>query len=308
MQAIQPRTIGTGPASGIFGVKESGTENRATVPMLLRKLRPLLRCPQCHAALGIAGSELHCDAGHAFPVEDRIPRLARYAMAEGRNPGRIDVPTSLDYQARYRQYEAARRYNEAYRDKPTKRWSTVRELALLGRLFDSQPHCRTLLDIPCGGGRLSEAIASATTTLIEADTGLGQLLYAREQSPVRSSRLWMTASAFHIPFADESIDAVVCIRLCHHLPTQAEREHLLAELLRVARRYVVMTFFDYHSPKNLLRRLRAPFNNKPPKLTMTRQRVAEVAAAHGAKLVTAPALAWQSSGHRYALLVKSEPG
>ena len=65
-----------------------------------------------------------------------------------------------------------------------------------------------------------------------------------------------------------------------------------------------MTFFDFHSPKNYLRRLRAPFNGKPPKMTMTRRRVAELAAEQGAELVAAPALAWQSSGHRYALIVK----
>ena len=45
-----------------------------------------------------------------------------------------------------------------------------------------------------------------------------------------------------------------------------------------------MTFFDYHSTKNILRQLR----NSKPKLTMTLSQIASVAAAHGAKLLSCP--------------------
>jgi ubiquinone/menaquinone biosynthesis C-methylase UbiE len=114
-------------------------------------------------------------------------------------------------------------------------------------------------------------------------------------------QIWMTASAFKIPLRDDSVDAAVCIRLSHHLPTSKQREDLLAELLRVARRYVVMTFFDYHSIKNILRRLR----HSRPKLTMTLSQVSSIAGRHGAKLAACPRLSIIGSGHRYALLVKS---
>jgi hypothetical protein len=111
----------------------------------------------------------------------------------------------------------------------------------------------------------------------------------------------MTASAFHIPLQSSSVDAAVCIRLSHHLPTTSQREDLLAELLRVARRYVVMTFFDYHSIKNTLRRIR----NSKPKFTMAVSQVASIAAAHGAALAACPRLSIIGSGHRYALMVKA---
>jgi SAM-dependent methyltransferase len=215
--------------------------------------------------------------------------------------------SSSDYQHQYQDLDAAAQYNRAYQNKPTKRWSTIREIGLLARLQSGQPKCRTLLNIPSGGGRLSDTIAAGTELLIEADIAIGQLRYARQQNENKADRLWMTASGFHIPFKNNSIDGVICCRLCHHLPTATERERLLAELLRVARRYVIMTFFDYHSPKNYLRRARRPFNRKTPKLTMTRNRVAELAQRHGAELVAAPALAYPFSGHRYALMVKREP-
>ena len=45
----------------------------------------------------------------------------------------------------------------------------------------------------------------------------------------------------------------------------------------MAKRFVIMTFFDHHSLKNLIRRIRRPFNKKPPKMTMTVDEVAKLA-------------------------------
>ena len=105
------------------------------------------------------------------------------------------------------------------------------------------------------------------------------------------------------PLGDRAVDGVVCIRLCHHLPTAAERQRLLTELLRVADRFVVMTFFDYRSVKNLLRRVR-PFDRKPPKNTMRTEEVASLGAVRGFALRRCPYLSFFGSGHRYALLVR----
>ncbi len=177
----------------------------------------------------------------------------------------------------------------------------MREYQILQRLLGQQKHCATMLEIPCGGGRISPQLVNATDLLIQADVGLGQILYGMSQEKLKIPQIWMTASAFRIPLQDSSVDAAVCIRLSHHLPTSRQREDLLAELLRVARRYVVMTFFDYHSIKNTLRRLR----NSKSKLTMTLSQVSSVAAAHGANLLSCPRLSILGSGHRYALMVKT---
>ena len=91
----------------------------------------------------------------------------------------------------------------------------------------------------------------------------------------------MTASAFHIPLRDGAVDGTICIRLAHHLPTPAEQDRLFQELMRVSRRFVIVTFFDHYSLKNLTRCMRHPFNRKPPKMTMTTERVAELAQKGG---------------------------
>ena len=57
--------------------------------------------------------------------------------------------------------------------------------------------------------------------LIEADIAVGQVLYGKRHCELDTPQVWMTASAFHIPLADNSVDGAVCCRLCHHLPQGA---------------------------------------------------------------------------------------
>jgi SAM-dependent methyltransferase len=161
-----------------------------------------------------------------------------------------------------------------------------------------------ILEIPCGGGRLTHAFADAADLVIEADIAIGQLRYGRQASKPGVPRVWMTASAFHIPLRDGSVDGSVCVRLSHHLPTPAERERLVAELLRVSRRFVIVTYFDRHSLKHLTWRLRHPFRRGPRKPALTAGEVAALARDHGAALAATAPLARFGSGHRYALLLK----
>jgi ubiquinone/menaquinone biosynthesis C-methylase UbiE len=272
---------------------------------LLPSILHRMRCPRCFADLGIDGEHLACGGCHArFPFREGIPLLAIQGTSETWTQ-RTAEDTSEEYQRAYQEVGEARKYNEAYRDRRTKRWSTRREYRLLERLLSSQPRAQVLLDLPSGGGRLSPQLSRYADLLVEADIGLGQLLYGKGSHKGDDPRIWMTASAFHIPFRDEAVDGVVCCRLSHHLPTPEERERLVSELLRVAKRFVIMTFFDHHSVKNWVRRARAPLDGQPPKMTMTIQRVRELSRVRGAELVAYPPLSRLFSGHRYALMVKA---
>ncbi len=214
------------------------------------------------------------------------------------------VGQSTAYQAEYQQVENAAAYNLEYRRQLLKRSSTRREFDLIRRHIARVGRSRVVLDLPCGGGRLTPAFAGSADLVIEADIALGQVLFGRAESSVPTSRAWITASAFHIPLRDQAVDGTISVRLSHHLPTEAERERHLVELLRVSRRFVIMTFFDHWSLKNWLRRMRRPFDRQPPKMTMTSAHVAEIARRHGARLIDAPPLSRVGSGHRYALIVR----
>ncbi len=273
----------------------------------INAIAEILVCPACAASLAIGSGSIDCrGCGASYPLRDGIALLAIRGTSETWGEPQAHEQ-SASYQGEYQRVDRAAAYNLSYRQHLLKRQSTQREFKLIQQHVARIGRSRVILDLPCGGGRLTPAFADTADLVIEADIAHGQLLFNRAESTGKTPRVWMTASAFHIPLRDDSVDGIFCIRLSHHLPTAAERERLLTELLRVSRRFVVMTFFDHHSLKNLLRRLRRPFDRQPPKMTMTTARVAELAKERGARLIAAPPLSRIGSGHRYALIVK-DPG
>lgn len=270
----------------------------------LTAIEDLLACPACHAALALGGKTIRC-AGCAaqYALDDDVALLA-----VGGTSGTWGAPQqarqSDDYQSEFQAIERAAAYNHGYQRKAHKRFGTRHEWRLIRRHLDRVGHSRVILELPCGGGRITPAFADATDFIIEADIAIGQIRYGRTTSSVATPRAWMTASAFHIPLRDAAVDGAICIRLAHHLPTAAERERLFRELMRVSKRFVIVTFFDHFSLKNLTRRIRHPFKRKPTKPTMTAGQVAELARAGGGRLVAAMPLNRIVSGHRFALIVK----
>ncbi len=264
----------------------------------------LLACPACHGNLALEAGVLRCDGcGVTYGIEDGIALLALHGTSDTwgtpQRAGQSDA-----YQSEYQTIERAAAYSRVYRRYPHKRFGTRQEWKLIRRHLAAVGHSRAILELPCGGGRITPAIADAADFIVEADIAIGQVRFARATSEVATARAWMTASAFHIPLKDDSVDGTICIRLAHHLPTDAEQGRLIRELLRVSQRFVILTFYDPRSLKNLTRRLRHPFKPKPVKPAMTPERVAEHASAGGGRLVAAPPLSRIVSGHRFALIRK----
>jgi SAM-dependent methyltransferase len=264
----------------------------------------LLACPVCAGSLVPEPDALRCSGCSArFGMDDGIAMLAVRGTAG--TWGAPQLPeTSEDYQAEYQTVERAAAYNHGYQRRVHKRFGTRHEWRLIRRHLDKVGHSRVILELPCGGGRITPAFADRADFIIEADIAVGQIRYGRATSTLTVPRAWMSASAFHIPLRDASVDGTICIRLCHHLPTASERERLFRELMRVSKRFIIVTYFDHYSLKNLTRRMRHPFDKKPPKMTMTTERVGEIAREGGWRLVAAPPLNRIASGHRFALLTK----
>jgi SAM-dependent methyltransferase len=87
----------------------------------------------------------------------------------------------------------------------------------------------TLLDVGAGSG-FSSAYYPAHVRVVAADYAAGMLA----GNPVRDR---LCCSAYRLPFADRSFDAVTCWELLHHLEQPAEA---LREMRRVAKRRVVV--------------------------------------------------------------------
>lgn len=190
-------------------------------------------------------------------------------------------------------------YDAKLHRKLSDRW----ERAIFARLFDAIGPSESLLDLPCGAGRLFELFSRHARSVIEADFSPTMLRLNAADHGGRAAG-YVRCSGLAIPFADRSIDTVVSVRLNHHLATPADRERHLRELLRVARRAVVLTYFSHNSLKNWIRRLRRPFNKKGAKHTMTTGRVLEIARAAGFVPRRLEPLSRIGSGHVFALLLR----
>jgi len=93
--------------------------------------------------------------------------------------------------------------------------------------------CPLVLDVATGTGRLPLALLRERFggRIIGLDLSLGMLRHARSKLRTYDDQvklIWQDAS--HLPFADETFDAVTCLESAEFMPRPAE---LLAELLRV---------------------------------------------------------------------------
>jgi SAM-dependent methyltransferase len=123
-----------------------------------------------------------------------------------------------------------------------------------------------VLDIPCGAGRLFPMLAEAGFRIAGADVSPAMVEEARRAvgalQPDARERI-AVADASRTGFSAQSFDAVLCNRLFHHLAEPGARRVVLAELARVSRGPVVVSFFDLKSYDACIRRVRGWLLRKP---------------------------------------------
>lgn len=203
--------------------------------------------------------------------------------------------------ANYKSAEGAARYRVRYQTHWHKRLSDRVERRLLARLLARAGRQESVLDVPCGTGRLSPVIKTAADRLYEGDVSVAMLRVDRENvGALAAGRA--AGSALLLPYRDRSFGGVVSIRLTHHLTEPAEVAALVRELCRVSRAWVIVTYFAHSSWKNLLRRVRSRLFGRRPKNTVRHAELRALAERHGFTVEAAPALSRLFSGHHFALL------
>ncbi|MBX3463324.1 MAG: methyltransferase domain-containing protein [Planctomycetes bacterium] len=162
-----------------------------------------------------------------------------------------------------------------------------REAALLQRVWPGHAG-ETVLDLPCGAGRLRPFLAARGHVVVQADGAMAMLREARTGAP--GSGHLVQADALAMPFADGAVDGVVLFRFLHHLDGPA-RARAIAEACRVARRFVVVSFFHACSLHHLQRQLRRALGAPPTRFATTLGRLGSRFARHGFRR-TAHAADW----------------
>lgn len=204
----------------------------------------------------------------------------------------------------YDSRRGAEAYRADYQNKLHRKVSDRLERRIFNKLLPQLGPCESVLDLPCGAGRLHLLLAEHAPRIIEADFSASMLALNREQHLRLADDRYLRCSALEVPLANQSVDLVVSVRLSHHINTPEGRRRHLEELFRVARKGVICTWFSATSLKNLLRRARSVFNHKRPKNTMHNREVRQIAAACGFRTIRTVPLAVVGSGHMFGLFLR----
>ena len=134
------------------------------------------------------------------------------------------------------------------------------EMQLIERALQALPPLHSVLDAPCGVGRASMLLAARGYAVTGVDLGEGALLAARSAvAEADADVIIERADLEQLPYADVGFDACLCFRFIHHLPTDALRQRIIAELCRVSRKYVLISYLSPVSVTSLRRSMAEQF-------------------------------------------------
>ena len=156
--------------------------------------------------------------------------------------------TSPAYGSRFKNIATAQKYADRF-ERPTHRHINRREQRAVARILSELKDVSTILDMPSGAGRFLLTLVGEKRTILEMDISHEMISLGYERVVTHSIQTkvhFAQGSAFQLPLADGSIDCIFCNRLLHHFKDGNDRLKLLAELHRVAKRNVIVSFFDYH--------------------------------------------------------------
>jgi SAM-dependent methyltransferase len=127
-----------------------------------------------------------------------------------------------------------------------------------------------VLDLPCGSGRLEPLLEAKGYRVTAADASPHMLQQAVDAYRGSSGRQELPAhmrflrrDVMHTEFADGEFDAVICNRLLHHFPTPGLRRRALAELMRVSKGPLVVSYFSNFALSALRFHLKNRLSGRP---------------------------------------------
>ncbi len=166
------------------------------------------------------------------------------------------------YRQRMQNVKRAQLYADRF-ETGSRRRINEREQRAVRQIFDSLTDVRSVIDVPSGAGRFAKVLAEGRE-LIEADVAFEILEFARTRSEKAGIKArFMQSDAARIALGDKAVDCIFCNRLLHHILPVKEREAFLKEFHRVTRKYLVISFFDYHAFGGIRKLLKALKGRKP---------------------------------------------
>ena len=113
------------------------------------------------------------------------------------------------------------------------------EMRLVDRAFTLIPKTHRVLDLPCGGGRVTVHLALQGYDLSSADLSEAMIAITRENVAKNGFKCPVERQDIEkLTYSDKHFDSVISFRLFHHFPNPEIRQRAVTELCRVARHFV----------------------------------------------------------------------
>ncbi len=165
---------------------------------------------------------------------------------------------TVAYRGRVKYTEAA-----AKRYQVRKEGKHLAEMKLVDRAFSLIPKTHRVLDLPCGGGRVTVHLGLQGYKMSSADLSDAMLAITREN--VAKNGLKGTVEKQDIEkltYPDEHFDSLISFRLFHHFPNPDIRQRAVSELCRVAKQFVAISYFSPASVTSVKRTIRSAMGGR----------------------------------------------
>ena len=119
-----------------------------------------------------------------------------------------------------------------------------REVHLLRNALDLAGQPNSILDLPCGTGRLWPLLLEKSNRmLIGADDCADMLAVAQTTYPTGRQFRYLQTSAFAIDLPDSAVDCIFCVRLFPLVRSTVHRQQILREFHRVTRDTLILSLW-----------------------------------------------------------------
>src|SRR5688572_16368175 len=180
-----------------------------------------------------------------------------------KRPGKNDPsrPQEGDYDYKrefYRSSSVAEDYDFHRFSTPERQKRNRRKWAAISRALREATGVRTILDLPCGTGRFTGALAREGFEVVGSDISM-EMLHKAASVEIENKvdgkppaiRGYVQANAEHLPLRNDSLDCVVSIRFMMHVDPES-RVRMLREFHRVSRRWVIIDYRHCYSFRYVL--------------------------------------------------------
>jgi SAM-dependent methyltransferase len=145
-----------------------------------------------------------------------------------------------------------------------------------------------VLDVPCGYGRFSPLLLERGLSLVSSDLSFHMVERAleRNEESVRLSGV-VADGILGLPFKHQVFDLILSMRFFHHLHQKEKRKAVLEEFSRVAKEWVILSYYQINLLHIIQRRLRRRIKKSKTRIKMlSRQEFHREVEKQGLKIVS----------------------